>query len=225
MQPDVPLIEGGEDDFQLVGIVIGRLGNVNGVNGPVPATSTKQPSLNGVTAASKTPPPIRTLFSRLKRGPDPGRERTSLCLSHSAGRDTSSDHGLPIERGAGGWNRRVSGVLLPGAHDSPRFRAGRLSPYRLPHFAAHLQTRSWSPCERGHTSKATGIGRAPSSRDRPANRRDRNPDGLRRPPDVPSRYPPGVWPLTISHPEGWPVLPLAGWAEGGYYPVNRHTQK
>jgi len=49
------------------------------------AASTKQPSLSGVTPTSNTPPPIRALFSRLKRRPNRGREKTSVCLSYSGG--------------------------------------------------------------------------------------------------------------------------------------------
>jgi|GEM_PF-706036 len=45
----------------------------------------KQLSLNGVTPTSKAPPLNRTYFSRLERGPNRGREKTSLCLSYSDG--------------------------------------------------------------------------------------------------------------------------------------------
>jgi len=172
------------------------------------AVPRKQPSLSGVTSTSKTPPPVRTLFSRLKRGPNRGRERTSLCLSYSAGSDTSPDHGLPIERGVGRWNRGVSGVLPSRKDSGTRFRAGNLSRCGLPQSETAVQPRSGSLGVRGATSPAARAFSGPFAADRTSHRRDRAEGGLRRPWNVLSGHPQTLLLFSDGDPQGGPQSPL-----------------
>ena len=129
------------------------------------AASTKQPSLSGVTPTSKTPPAIRALFPRLKRGPNRGREKTSLCLSYSGGSKTSSDHDLPIERGAGTWNCRVPGVLPPREDSGTGLRAGDIPESRLSKSKTSVQPASGRLCDRILTPSAARVFSEPSARD------------------------------------------------------------
>ena len=168
----------------------------------------KQPSLSGVTAISKTPPPVRTLFSRLNRGPNRGREKTSLCLSYSAASVASSDHDLQIERGAGRWNRRVSGFLPPRKDSCTRLRTGSVPESRLPKPVPPLQAPSRLTAESCSTLSPTVVfGRPPSLRFDPR-RRDRADGRFRRQPNLLSGNPASVWMLSYATPPCRHKVPL-----------------
>jgi AraC-like DNA-binding protein/transcriptional regulator with XRE-family HTH domain len=69
-----------EDDFHLVGIVIGRLGNVNGMNCDVPAASTKQQSLKRSDANLENTPSDSNFISSAKKCSARG-VKSPLCVT------------------------------------------------------------------------------------------------------------------------------------------------
>jgi len=129
----------------------------------------------------------------------------------------------PYERAVGGRNRRVSGVLPPRKDGRPRFGAGRLSQSRLSQSEACLQPgfRCLGDCN--DSQKSGGIGSASSSRNDPANRRDRAASWFRRPADVLSGNSPRVCVLASHAAERWPKSPLDRTRQEAYPAVDKQT--
>ena len=127
------------------------------------------------------------------------------------------------ERAVGGRNRRVSGVLPPRKDGRPRFGACRFSQSRLSQSAACLQSgfRCLGDCN--DSQKAGGIGSTSSSRNDPANRRDRAESWFRRPPDVLSSDPTRVCVLAGHAAERWPKSPLDRTRQEAYPAGDKQT--